>query len=157
MDFLNALRGLKKSHSGPNLSFSERISLTRRSANHGKQHRDGLSSPLPPRPPSRNGATVTGGSSNNKNGSGRMIEKIPENRVVDARIGPGSASAYVTPQELRIQGRSHETSIAGAGGLGRRLAPDIRHVPYPTVPGAVQVPGTMFKQGVSINSMSKVN
>jgi hypothetical protein len=109
MDFFNALRGLKKSQSGPNLSFSERISLSRRSANHGKQHRDGLSSPLPPRPPSRNGGGpgISGKSSSGL--SGRVIENIPENRVVEAaNRGPGAAglsnTTYVTPQELRIQG-----------------------------------------------------
>jgi hypothetical protein len=111
MDFFNALRGLKKSQSGPNLSFSERISLSRRSANHGKQHRDGLSSPLPPRPPSRNGGGQQGIPGKSSSGlSGRIIENIPENRVVEAaKRGPGGAglsnnSTYVTPQELRIQG-----------------------------------------------------
>jgi hypothetical protein len=111
MDFFNALRGLKKSQSGPNLSFSERISLSRRSANHGKQHRDGLSSPLPPRPPSRNagGPGISGKSSSGL--SGRAIENIPENRVVEANRGPGaglSNTTYVTPQELRIQGESSQ-------------------------------------------------
>ena len=113
MDFFNALRGLKKSQSGPNLSFSERISLSRRSANHGKQHRDGLSSPLPPRPPSRNGGGpgIPGKSSSGL--SGRVIENIPENRVVEAaNRGPGGAglsnTTYVTPQELRIQGESSQ-------------------------------------------------
>ena len=105
MDFFNALRGLKKSQSGPNLSFSERLSLSRRSANHGKQRRDdgGLSSPLPPRPPSRNGGAAT---TAGKGSSGRVIENIPENRVVEPRKGGGGGgnSTYVTPQELRIQG-----------------------------------------------------
>lgn len=72
---MNVFRGLKKSQSGPNLTFSERISLGRRSKRGEKGRSSGLESPLPPRPPSR-GASVKGP---------RIIENIPENRVHDVR------------------------------------------------------------------------
>ena len=74
MELMNVFRGLKKSHSGPNLTFSERISLARKSKRE-KGRSSGLESPLPPRPPSRGG------------GKGRPIENIPENRVYDVRNG----------------------------------------------------------------------
>ena len=73
MELMNVFRGLKKSQSGPNLTFSERISLGRRSKRE-KGRSSGIESPLPPRPPSRGGSS-----------KGRVIENIPENRVYDVR------------------------------------------------------------------------
>ena len=91
MELMNVFRGLKKSQSGPNLTFSERISLARKSKRE-KGRSSGLESPLPPRPPSRSsGAPAVG--------KGRAIENIPENRVCDIRNGRQSE-----PQ-LHIKGR----------------------------------------------------
>ena len=91
MELMNVFRGLKKSQSGPNLTFSERISLARKSKRE-KGRSSGLESPLPPRPPSRSsGAPAVS--------KGRAIENIPENRVYDIRNGRQSE-----PQ-LHIKGR----------------------------------------------------
>ena len=81
---MNVFRGLKKSQSGPNLTFSERISFSRKSKR--EKGRSGVESPLPPRPPSRSVA------------KGRIIENIPENRVFDVRHGNHT-------DNLQIRGR----------------------------------------------------
>ena len=87
MEIMNVFRGLKKSQSGPNLTFSERISLARKSKR--EKDRNGMvTSPLPPRPPSR-GATIAPGGSGSCPGSsklgGRAIDNIPENRVYESK------------------------------------------------------------------------
>ena len=88
MEIMNVFRGLKKSQSGPNLTFSERISLARKSKR-DKDRNGMVTSPLPPRPPSR-GATapVASGSSpaNGSNKGGRaVIDNIPENRIYETK------------------------------------------------------------------------
>ena len=87
MEIMNVFRGLKKSQSGPNLTFSERISLARKSKR--EKDRNGLvTSPLPPRPPSRGGTSAPGGGSGSCPGSskgGRAIDNIPENRVYESK------------------------------------------------------------------------
>ena len=75
MDLINVFRGLKKSQSGPNLTFSERISFGRKSKRE-KDRNGAITSPLPPRPPSRGSVSTKGRPS---------VDNIPENRVYESK------------------------------------------------------------------------